>query len=127
MAGGGDLTVRVKGAQRLSATLRRAGVDVADMKNANERVGRIVADAAGRLAPRRSGRLKGSIKPARQRAKVVIRTGPYRYAWVQEYGSPSRGISARHYMTRGLAASQGAAVDQYFREVNTLMQKVHGE
>jgi hypothetical protein len=121
-----DLTIRVLGAQRLATTLRKAGVDVADMKDANERVGKIVADAARGYAPRRTGRLQRSIKPSRRQAKVIVRTGAFRYAWVQNYGSAKRNIRAKHYMENALAARQGDAIDQYYREVNDILGRVKG-
>jgi hypothetical protein len=56
-----------------------------------------------------------------------VRTFARRYAWVQEYGSARRNIRARSYMHNALQSKQREAVDQYLREMNTIMQKVHGE
>jgi HK97 gp10 family phage protein len=122
-----DVSVRVLGAKRLAATLRKAGAEAADMKDASVRVGTMVATAAKARAPVRSGRLQDSIRPARRARGVVIRTGSFRYAWVQEYGSPSRHIRPRAYMRGALEATQSQAIDAYYRELDTIAGRIKGQ
>src|SRR6187399_1259777 len=123
MAGGGDVTVRVLGANRLARTLKKAGADVADMKDASERVGAIVAREAKVRAPKRSGTLAGSIRPSRRQRGVQIRTGSFRYAWVQEYGSAKRNIRPKRYMMGALESKRDEAVAAYFSEMEKIMGK----
>ena len=46
-----------------------------ELKDANQRAGEIVADEARRRAPRRSGKLAGSIKSARTQSGVAVSVG----------------------------------------------------
>lgn len=123
-----NVTIRVEGARELARSLRRAGVAVADMKAANERVGAIVAVRAKELAPRDSGALAGSVRPSKQQAGVTVRAGGGRvpYAAVQQWGWPRRNIAATYFLTNGLAQSQAEALAQYYAEVDLLLDKIEG-
>jgi hypothetical protein len=123
-----DLTISVRGASKLSSTLRKAGVGLVEMKDANERVGSIVASQAKSLAPKRTGALAGGIRPARQARKVVVRANTRgRYPWVQEYGSAKRHIRARNYMSGALAAKREESIAAYLNEMESLIGKVQGD
>ena len=94
-------TVRILGLDRLVRTLRKAGADLDDMKTANRKAGEIVADAARARAPRRSGKLAGSIRPARQAKRARVSGGGARlpYAGPIHWGWPSRGIAAQPFIS----------------------------
>lgn len=122
-----DLGVKVRGANRLATTLRKAGADVAEMKDANQRAGAVVAAQAKVLAPKRTGRLAGSIKPSRRQRGVQVRVGiRAAYPGVQNYGSAKRNIRPKYYMQHALASKQAEAVDIYFAEMERLVSKVQG-
>src|SRR4051812_42811682 len=90
--------VEIKGLGRLVSTMRKAGLDVTELKRANTRAGEIVATRGRQVAPQATGRLSSSIRPARQarRARVVAGGGGIRYARYQEFGT--RKNPARHYL-----------------------------
>lgn len=116
--------VKVEGARALSRALRKAGVSVQDMKEANQRVGEVVVRAATPLAPKRTGRLAGSIRAAKVQSGAVVRAGggSIKYAPFVEYGTKKMG--ARPYLTKGMANSQPNWLAVYDKELQKLMNTV---
>src|SRR5215207_1415950 len=92
--------VRLEGIDDLRRALKRAGASLADLKDANERAGRLVATEASDLAPRRTGRLVQSIRPARQVAKAVVRAGGVGvpYAGPIHFGWPAHNIEPQPFL-----------------------------
>lgn len=120
--------VQVVGARELARTLKKAGVQVADMKAANGRVGQIVVRASTPITPVRSGRLAGSIRPSRQQAAVTIRAGgaSIPYAGVQHWGWPRHHIRASLFLTTGAENSEPVWVETYFAELNKIIDGIEG-
>lgn len=123
-----EATIQVKGARELARSLRRAGVQVQDLKAANERVGLIVVTRAKALAPSVSGAMAGSIRASRKQAGVSVRAGggTVPYAAVIQWGWAARNITPAYYLTNGLAQSQQAALDAYYAEVDKLLDSIEG-
>jgi HK97 gp10 family phage protein len=115
--------LRVQGLTKLTRALKKAGVDVKDMKDANARVGDVVVRAADPLTPRDSGALAGSIRPARRQSGVVVRAGGgrIRYARYVEYGTKK--MRARSYLVRGMNQSQDRWLDVYAVELQKIMNE----
>lgn len=67
--------VTVEGARQLRATLRRAGRDMQDLKDAHAQVSTYVANAAKGRTPRVTGTLAGSIRGNRAATSAVIKAG----------------------------------------------------
>jgi phage gpG-like protein len=118
--------VEIKGARMLRATMKRAGVDLAEMSSANRKVSAIVAAATH--PPVRTGRLAASVRPGATRTSALVRIGSSRvpYAGVQEFGWPARNIPAQPYAT--VAAEQTAPTWQgvYLAEVDRILGTIHG-
>ena len=125
----GGARVEIQGLRNLVRTLVKAGVDVADMKAANARVGQIVVRAGNQIVPRASGRLAASIRPAQQRAAVVVRAGSggIPYAGVQHWGWPRRHIRATLFLTTAIERERGQIEDEYFDELDKIIGTVRGE
>jgi HK97 gp10 family phage protein len=119
MAEGSPSGVRVEvhGLAKLTRALKKAGVDVADMKAANARVGSVVVQAATPITPRASGDLAGSIKPANRTSGVVVRAGGGRikYAKYVEYGT--KRMRPRSYLVKAAHDSQPRWLDVYSDEL----------
>lgn len=78
--------VEVQGLKALRASLR--AVDrgaLREVQKVTKAAAQIVAEEAGRNAPRRSGRLSASLRGTTQGASGIVRS-PLPYANVQEYG-----------------------------------------
>ena len=123
MAGGFRLEVR--GLNKLTRALHKAGVEVADMKAANVKVGNVVVDHARPITPRgATGNLAASIRPAQRRSGVIVRAGggSVRYARYVEYGT--RKMAARSYLRRAATDTQPEWMDVYAAELQKLMDQV---
>lgn len=95
------MTVDVQGAAMLGRTLGAASRQLADQRQPNEEAGRWLAQNAAGRAPRRTGRLVGSIHPT-QVDRVGVSVGSaVRYASYQEYGT--RHNRAHYFLTGALA------------------------
>jgi uncharacterized protein YcsI (UPF0317 family) len=123
-----DTTVRVEGLDRLVRTLRKAGDDLNDLKDAHAAAGRIVAADAQARAPRRSGKLAGSIRASRQarRAQVVAGRASIPYGGPIHWGWPSRGISANPFLSDAAQATEAQWLPLYRREIQAALDKVKG-
>ena len=116
--------LRVEGLGKLTRALKKAGVEIQDLKAANSRVGAIVVTAARPITPHRTGALANSIKPAQRQSGVIIRAGGgrIRYAKFVEYGT-SR-MQARSYLVKAAHDSQPHWLDQYEIELIRVMGSV---
>lgn len=118
--------IEVRGGRELRASLKQAGMDMADMKSVHAQVAQVVAHAA--TPPKRTGALAASIRPAGQAAKAYVRAGGarVRYAAVQEYGSPKRNIPAHHYLSKAVDRTQAKWAAMYLDGVQEICDKVRG-
>lgn len=117
--------VRIRGLSRLRSTLKKAGVDMADMKTANTQAASTVAQAASARAPRRTGALAGSLKAARQvaRARVYSNTP---YAGAIHWGWPSHNIRAQKFLVEAADETQPQWLGTYERELTRIANTVQG-
>lgn len=114
--------------QNLTETLRRlskAGADAEDMRDLMRSTGEIVAGAARRHVPYRSGALASSIRAGRGKTKAVVRAGraSVPYAGVQHYGWPARNITGRMFMVQGLNEARGPAITHLEQGLRDLLRK----
>ena len=119
--------LEIAGLGRLVSTMRKAGIDLGDMKEANKQAGTIVSTAARQVAPRQTGKLAASIRPAQQARRAVIRAGGggIRSARFQEFGS--RKNAATHYLYGSAAKTQPQWADAYWRDLEKIIAKIQGE
>ena len=131
-SGGGAVTmppaeVKVEGLNKLTRALKKAGVEIQDLKEANQRVGNVVLQAAGPITPHRSGALASSLRVAQRQSGVIVRAGGgrVRYAKYVEYGTKK--MAGRSYLVKGINDSQPRWMYEYDIELQKLMNKVAGE
>lgn len=120
--------VRVEGARELRRTLKRAGDDMADLKDANNRAAAIVAQWASVTAPRRTGALGMSVRPNRAvgRARVTGGSAAVPYAGPIHWGWPRRGIAAQPFIAEAAVATQPAWEPAYRDDVQKVLDRVKG-
>ena len=116
----------VKGLNKLTRALKKAGVEIQDLKEANQRVGGVVLQASSPLTPRRTGALAGSLRVANRQSGVVVRAGGgrVRYAKYVEYGT--RKMPGRSYLVKGVHDSQPRWMTEYEDELQRLMDQAAG-
>ena len=95
-------SVRVEGLNKTLKALQSYGVEVADLKDVMAGIAREGATLAARYAPKRSGRLAGTVRGNKAKAKAVVIAGRARvpYAGAINYGWPKRNIKALLFMQR---------------------------
>lgn len=98
------LGVRVDGLRQVQRSLERLGVEAADMRDAMQRIGALVAGTARTLVPRRRGRLAATIRPGRAKGKATVRAGSAAvpYAGPIHWGWPARNIAAQPFLVDAL-------------------------
>jgi len=120
--------IRIEGLDELARTMRKAGVDISELKDAHTRAASIVADYAAGIAPRRSGRLAGSIRPAKQakRARIMAGSAAVPYAGPIHWGWPARNIEASLFLSRAAQATEAQWTKAYLDDVQAALDKVTG-
>lgn len=123
-----DVGVKVEGLDELARTLKRAGHDLTELKDAHWRAANIVAQRAESIAPRRSGNLAGSIRAARQakRARVQAGRASVPYAGPIHWGWPAHNIEANPFMSKAAQSTEAEWAKAYFDDVQAALDKVKG-
>jgi phage gpG-like protein len=120
-----DSEVKILGLARLRSTLRKAGVDMADMKEANVKASRTVSGRAEAIGPRRSGQLMGSLTNPRIVARAVVRSN-LRYAPVIHYGWPAHHIRPQPFLSHAAADTQEQWLTAYEQDLQRIANNVEG-
>jgi hypothetical protein len=106
-------TVRVEGLTRTVRALQTYGVQIDDLKDVMSGIAELGAQLAGRYAPHRTGRLAGTVRGNRAKAKAVVTAGRARvpYAGAINYGWRARGIRPALFMQRADAELAPRAIE----------------
>lgn len=117
------MSIQVKGVRELTRSLQQFGVQVTDLKDAFQKVGRTVEREVRDLIPVRTGALQSSVRSARQKSKAVVRAGSAKanYAGHQNYGF--KGVPGKQFMQQALQNKQGEAVQTFEVEIRSLIRK----
>lgn len=120
--------VRVEGLNQTIASLRAAGVELNDLRGAFGPIAAKGAQIASRRAPHVSGKLSGSVRPAKQARKAVIYAGYGKsvpYAGPINYGWPKRNIKGSYFMQKASDEIEPFAVQELTIELNKIITR-HG-
>jgi HK97 gp10 family phage protein len=113
--------VEVKGADRLASTLNSAAKQLLDQTEANQAAGQELMQTAMGRAPRRTGRLAGSIHTLRA-DRVTVQVGSsVRYAGFQNYGTSRN--RPTYFLTGALEA---LTTDVYVDYADQVLSTVKG-
>lgn len=120
--------VTVDGMKQLIKTMRQAGEDMADMKDANQAAATVALHGADQLVPRASGRLASSGRTARQAARARFQFGSARipYAAIVHWGWPARGVPADTYGTDGARKTEPIWTATYTEALQAIVNRVRG-
>ena len=118
-------SVRITGLNETVRSLKRFGVEVADLKAAFTRIGNIVVTEAQSIAPHMSGALAASIRASKTQNKSEVRAGSASvpYAGVQHYGGYNN-ITGTYFLTKAVENKQGEAVTLMETELNRLISSL---
>lgn len=132
-------TVEVIGAKQLRKTLKAAGEDLADLKDAHKQAADIAARASAALAPvGKTGRLKASVRGSGTKTAGIIRAGrkavPYAPAihWGRKWW-PNKATAknlapfwGRPFISDGAQSSEGKWLPIYERTVEGAIDRIEG-
>ena len=120
--------VRVEGLSAFIRAMKRAEVDLDELKDATQRAGEIVLAAATGRAPRRKGALASSGRASRTTRRAIVRFGSARvpYAGPIHWGWPRRGIAAHPFALDAAKATEPVWLAGYARDLEQIATKVEG-
>jgi len=124
-----SVAVEVEGLAQLRRTLRQAGDDLSDLKDAHQRAAYIVGLRAESTAPRRTGRLAGSVKGRGTKNAAGVTAGSRArvpYAPPIHWGWFRRGISANPWVSRAAQDTEPLWLPAYSAELDDIVAKVKG-
>jgi phage gpG-like protein len=118
----------VEGGKELRRSLKAAGDDLADLKEAHAEAARTVATAAKGTAPVRTGRLAASIRGSGTKTGAIVRAGGARvpYAAIQEFGWPRHNIVGQPYLVPAARETEPDWRRAYEAAVKRILAKVKG-
>lgn len=118
-------SVEAIGAAQLAYTLTRAAHELDQgVGGADAEAAQLVASSARGLAPRRTGALAASVRA--EGPTVYAGSAFVQYAPFVEYGTPSRGIPARPFMTDAAKTSEPMWVQVFRRGIARVLSKIKG-
>lgn len=127
-SGSGPYRQELKGAARLRRTLRQAGDDLEDMKDANTRAAKIVEEGAIGLVPVLTGDLARSIRSSGTKTAGVVRAGSKAlpYAGVIHWGWPAHGITANPFAADAAKLTEPTWGRIYEEAVDKALARIKG-
>lgn len=127
---GGRAAVEVEGAPQLRRAFRKLDDRLDDLSELHQDIGELVADKAGDLVPRVSGRLAGTIRATRSRraaAVVAGRSSVVPYAGPIHFGWRARNIEPQPFLYDALDDRRGEVLDRYRSGVDDLIRRFDRE
>lgn len=122
--------IKTKGLNQAIRALRELGTPDAEIKQAGNDAGEIVANEARLLVPVRTGRLRESIRVSNQLRKVVVSAGNNRssksgipYANPIHWGWFKRNIKPQPFFVKALGITRDQVYRQYFDNISKLVAK----
>jgi hypothetical protein len=125
--------VKVVGLNEAIRALRAIGVPSAEIGQASQEAGEIVASAGRTLVPVRSGRLRSTIKARKVARKVVVSAGnnssvpyanPIHFGWNYDRKNlQAKNIRPRPFFTNALTRTRSQVYKAFFDNMEKLFQK----
>jgi len=121
--------VEVEGARELRATMKRAGEDLGDLKEAHAEVAAYVAAAARSASPSVSGKLAASVRGNRAASSAVVKAGgaAVPYAGPIHWGWPARSIAAQPFVADTAAETEPHWTETYLSAIERIVAKIKGK
>jgi hypothetical protein len=115
----------VEGADRLASTLHGAAKDLDDLTAVGRAIERDLLPRIQARTPRRSGRLRGSIRGKPTKTGIDFGS-PLVYGNPIHWGWPARHIAAQRFIWDVVTSSTEAIVGKYEDEVDRILSHVEG-
>ncbi len=124
--------IKVYGGPELRARMRKAGVEMQNLRDANARVAKVAEGGIRAAAPKKSGRLAGTIRSSGTLRAAIVRAG-YKatpYAGPNNWGWPDGAAGIRgsfggdFWAQAGARATESAWVAVYYSEIQKIADQV---
>jgi hypothetical protein len=117
--------VRVEGVERLTKTLDQAAADLDDLSAVGDDLERSLLPQIVARTPRRTGRLRGSVRAKATKSGVefgsaVVYAAPIHWGW------PARHIAAQRFVWDVVTGQTDAVVAKYQKGADRVLAKVEG-
>ena len=120
-----DSALQIRGLTRFRSTLKKAGADMADLKAANVKAADTVVTRARAIGPQRSGRLVGSVMPAKTVGRARVRSNLV-YAPVIHWGWPKRNIKPQPFVLDAAIETRPEWMAAYEADLQRISNTVQG-
>lgn len=121
-----DPGLSVEGGRQLRAALKRAGIELRDLKAAHLQVAQLVASRA--RAPVATGRLAASMRAAGTQSAAIVRAGgaSVPYAGPIHWGWPDRHITAQPWIVEAAEATHDTWEGMYMHALEQIIDNIEG-
>ena len=120
-----DFSLKIRGLTKFRATLKAAGVNMADMKDANVAAARTVQQRSQAIGPQRTGALVGSLRTPRAVSRARVSSSLV-YAPVIHWGWPKRNIRRNRFVMRAAEQTRPVWMDEYEASLQHISNTVKG-
>lgn len=121
--------VRVEGLGKVLRAIKQIDPDlVAQLKVANREIADEVTQTARTLSPKRSGTLRGSIRPGATNRTGLVRAGGARVPWAGpiHFGWARRNIEPQPFLYDALDERRDEVEDRYREAIQKVAREING-
>ncbi len=120
--------ITVEGAKQVRAGLKRAGLDVDDLKAAHKAVADMIVERSDSRAPRRSGALAADVRAAGTAREAIVRVGRARvpYAGPIHWGWPKRNIAPNPWLWTTARNLEDRELSMYLDALQKIIDRIEG-
>jgi HK97 gp10 family phage protein len=125
--------IKVVGLNEAIRNLRAMGVPSAEIGQASQEAGEIVANTARTLVPVKTGALRATIKAKKIARKVVVSAGnnnrvpyanPIHFGWnYDKKNLQAKNIRPRPFFSNALSRTRSQVYQVFFKNIDRLLQK----
>ena len=121
-----EASIKIEGLDTFVSTMAKAQQALQELGAAHQAASALIASAVAAAAPRRSGRLAGSVRAAGGRSGAAVDvTAPY--SGPIEWGWPSRHIDGTHFAMNAARATEPQWIKFYEADVQKALDEVKGK
>jgi hypothetical protein len=120
-----DAALQIKGLYRLRSTMKKAGVDMADMKTANIKAATVVRNRGQQTAPKRTGLLANTMQTPKTVARASVRS-KVRYAGPIHWGWPARNIRPQPFLWNAARDTRPEWMQAYQQDLERITSGIKG-
>jgi hypothetical protein len=127
--------IKVQGLNEALRALKAIGTPTAEVQAAAQQAGEIVASMSRTLVPVKSGKLRATIRAAKQARKVVVSAGnnskvpyanPIHWGWYYDKNNfVKKNIMPQPFFAKALGLTRQQVYETYFTNINKLLNKYY--